>query len=120
MVDQFKKILERIKLDKKSLKLFAVLKMDDIVDKWTILLCADWIERNQNSEFAAYQYFLGLMKELLTDDERASVARVGVFAPSDDHLLMELLKMPSGTEINEDRVVNGNVVHQGFILESNP
>ena len=116
MVANFKKILDILKAGNKSFWLFACLKMDDLVDKWSLIISAPWInEGNENDE---YKNILNIIKSNITDEELSSIARI-VILQKDDHLIQELLKKPSGTEIKDEKV-NGNIIHYGFVIESNP
>lgn len=116
MVDNFKKILDALVGEKKYVWLFAYLKMDDLMDKWSIVISAPWI--NDENEDSEYKKIIEIIKKNLNEEELSSIARV-VFLPKDDHLIDELLKKPAGTEI-KDAKVNGNIIHEGFIVESNP
>lgn len=116
MVDKFRTILSELNTNHKPVWLLALLKMDDIVDRWSVIISAPWIkETDRNAQFS---YILGLIKERLTQDEMFSIARI-VFLSKDDHLVEELLKRGTGEKIDNEPV-NGNTVHDGVIIESNP
>ena len=43
MVEKFRQILVKILNEKGDINLFAILKMDEFTDRWTVLLSAPWI-----------------------------------------------------------------------------
>jgi hypothetical protein len=116
MVENFKKILDTLKADNRPVWLFAYLKMDDLIDKWSLIISAPWI--NANNENDEYKNILNIVKSCITDEESSSIARV-VILPKDDHLIEELLKKEPTAEIKDEKI-NGNIIHSGFIVESNP
>lgn len=117
MVDKLKQILAMLHEANKDVSLFAVLKIDDITDRWSILFSAPDLD-NPVKKNEAFVYLVKLLIENLTEQETESIARVGVF-PLSNHLVQELLKFKTGYVISESTPVNGNVVHEGYILESN-
>jgi len=115
MVEKFKLILKKIEEQKGKTRLFAILKMDDITDKWTVILSAPWTsEENHMEDFI---FLRKLMIESFSKEEMATIARIGIFAKQ-DHIVEELLKYQEGSIINQDEKVNGNIVHEAFILAS--
>jgi len=117
MVETFKKILEEIK-QKGAVTLFAVLKMDDLTDKWSVFLCAPWISEENRKEI--FTDVINLLKKNMTAEELATVARV-VISVKDDHLIQELLEFRNDSHIGGESSIklNGNLIHDGYILESN-
>jgi hypothetical protein len=115
MVEKLKKVLAELNLNHKQLWLFAMLKMDEIVDKWSLIVSAPWISDDSRSN--DFEYIIGLLKKELTGEELSTIARL-VLLDKDDHLVEELLKKNTGDSVKEE-AVNGNVVHDGIIIESN-
>lgn len=117
MVDKFKTILDEIK-KKGTIDLFAILKMDDLTDKWSIFLCAPWIDENNRKD--VFADIIKLLKKNLVKEEISTVARI-VISSKDDHLIQELIKFDSGTVLGGESSVkvNGNTIHEAYILESN-
>ena len=112
MVDKFKILAEQIKRDRGSVYVFAMLKMDELTEKWSIILSADWIDETSRKE--SFDYLFKAVKNLnLTSAEEISIARLGIF-PANDHLVQELAKYKVGVITNER--VNGNIIHEGYIL----
>lgn len=117
MVDKFREILLKIKADKGEVYLFGLLKMDELVEKWTVLLSAPWSTEATKKE--DFEYIRNLIKNTLSSEEFSNVARLGILS-KDAHLIQLLLRYQPDTEIANETKLNGNVVHQGYILVSNP
>lgn len=116
MVEKLKEVVNKLKTANKPVWLFAFLKMDEVTDRWTLVISAPWItEENQKDEF---QVLAQLLRENLDKEELYSIARVGLLA-KDNELTQGLLKKKSGDEV-KDEAINGNVIHEGKIIESNP
>lgn len=116
MLEKLKTIILKLKANNKSVWVFACLKMDESFDKWTLVISAPWVnESNRREEF---QNIINLLKKHLNDEELNSVAGVS-FLSKDSYIIEELLKRRSGSKIKNERI-NGNMVYEGEILESNP
>lgn len=118
MVDKFKEILAKILIDKKSITMFAAMKMDDLTDKWTIVFSAPWITESARKE--DFEYVRNLVISIIkNEEERASIARIGIF-PGTAPLILSLLQYKENTVVDEDVKINGNIIHHAYILASNP
>lgn len=115
MVDKFKTILDEIKRSKGEVVLFALMRMDDLADRWTIVLSAPWAKEGNPDIF---KYILNLVKFALSPEEFATIARISIF-PKTDHFIELLLKYSNGALIANEKI-NGNQIHEGYIIESNP
>jgi hypothetical protein len=113
MVTKFKTILSEMRAERGSVDLFALLKMDEFTDRWTVLLSADWAKEG---DFESFKYVHDLIGRNITAEEMATIARFGVFART-NHLVELLMKYKSDSRIVEEKV-NGNVIHDGYILGS--
>ena len=116
MVDKFKEILKQIIAKKGPVTLMALMKMDDIVDKWSVVFSASW-SSDEKGRNEAFKLIFDLTKDILDIDERNSIARIGIF-PEKEHLIELLLQYQKDAKI-ENRKINGNFVHEAYILESN-
>lgn len=115
MVDKFQTILSRVEREKGEISLLALLKMDDITNKWSVLFSAAWItEANFRDSFI---YLMNLIIETLSEEERSTIARIGIL-PLHDHLVQELLKYKTGTKLSGSQRMNGNIVHEAEIIKS--
>jgi hypothetical protein len=116
MVEKFITILGNIEKEKGQVVLLALLKMDEIFDKWTIVFCADWsVESNRMETF---EFIRGEILRNLNTSEISEIARIAIY-PRNEHLISELLKYQSGVEL-KDQKVNGNIIHCAHIIKSNP
>lgn len=116
-VNKFKFVLDDLEKKRGPVILFALFRMDDITDKWTIILSADWVN------FQDYgKIFLDLRNiafKFLDKKEQAQIARSGIFT-ADNHLVKMILEKYDGDghEIKDERF-NGNYIHQGYIIHAN-
>ena len=108
--------MDILKAKNKPVWLFACLKMDEFIDKWSLIISAPWI--NESNKDAEFEGILNVVKQTLNSEQLSLIARI-VLLDKDDHLIQELLKKNSGDEIREEKV-NGNIIHSGFIVEANP
>jgi len=115
MVEKFKKMLIEIIAVKGAVRLFAIMKMDDLTNKWSIIIAAPWADDVHRKE--AFDFIFGLLPKYFNDEERSLVARIGIF-DKNEHLIDLLLQYKKNSYINDEKI-NGNIVHQGYILESN-
>lgn len=116
MVEKFTSILDNFRA-KGPITLFAIIKMDDLTDKWSVLICAPWIS-DEESKDRTFNEIRELIKKTLTPEEASSVARI-VIGSRDEHLIQELLEQKPGAYIDGPLKVNGNLIHEAHILESN-
>ena len=116
MVEKFKTIISDLNEAKVKVSLLALLKMDDLTDRWSVILSGPELA-NESKRVSAFQTLAGSIIKNLDKSEVTSIARVGVF-DEDNHLVKDLLKFRKDTEINGQTKVNGNIVHAGYILES--
>lgn len=114
MVEKFKTILNEIVSTKGQVYLFALTKMDDLTDKWSVVLAAPWLKEYDK---ASFNFILEIMQKYLTSEEMNSIARLGIFS-KEEHLIDELMKFKGGSVI-ENQKINGNWVHLAYIIESN-
>lgn len=117
MVDKFNQIINQILQEKQLLTLFAILKMDELTDKWSVIVCAPWA--NQVNYADSFNYIKNLLDQKLSEEEKTTIARIAIF-PKEDHAVESLLQFQAGTVIKEDTKVNGFMIHEGYILHSNP
>jgi hypothetical protein len=114
MVEKYKTILNNLETDKGPITLLALLKMDDLVDKWSIIFSASWSNDDNRSE--AFNAIKTQILINLDSQEISEIARIGIF-PKDEHLVESLLNYQSGVELR-DQKINGNYVHCAIIIKS--
>src|ERR1035437_9862402 len=107
MVEKLQTILSKIQEEKGQVTFFGALKMDELLDKWTILLSAPWsTEATKKDDF---EYIRNLLRSTLNSEEISNVARLGILS-KEINLIQLLLKYQSGTEITSDTKLNGNTI----------
>jgi hypothetical protein len=114
MVEKFQKILENIEKAKGSVVIFALLKMDEFVDKWTVVFCASWATDINRTE--VFEMIRKQITDTLRPEEVSEIARIAIY-PKTEHFIQELLQYKSGTTI-ENKKINGNTVHYAHIIKS--
>lgn len=116
MVEKFQKILADIEATSGKVTLLALLKMDALVDKWTIVLCAPWASDDKRDE--AFNIIRNEIRKILTPEELSEFSIIAIYSKG-EHLIQELLQYQSGAEVG-NKPINGNIVHSGKIIVSNP
>ncbi len=117
MVDKFKTILSKIQKEKGDVYFFGLFKMDEFLEKWTVLLSASWLSEATKKE--DFEYVRNLIFSSLSSEEISTIARLGLL-PKEDRLIQLLLKYQNDTEITSETKLNGNTLHQGYVIISNP
>jgi hypothetical protein len=115
MVEKFRTILAKIIQAKGAVTFFGIMKMDDLVDKWSVVLCAPWATEATHDE--TFRYILDLIRENVEAAELNSIARISIFS-KEEHLIQLLLQFKKDAVI-ENQKINGNLIHQAYVLESN-
>jgi hypothetical protein len=114
MVEKFKKILNSVEAERGSVAIFALLKMDEFIDKWTVVISASWATDDNRAE--VFELVRKKIIETLKPVEVAEIARIAIF-PIDEHLIEELLQFKTDSVI-ENKQINGNTVHSAYIIKS--
>mgnify|MGYP000893341260 CR=1 FL=1 len=119
LIDKFRNIFNEIKSDKGDFYLFMVLKMDEYIDKWSVIASAPWISRDNPRE--SFDYVAGIIKKNLNSEEISTIARLGIFQP-DEHLVQLItasIRVQDGSNVKlENTQVNGYKIHEGYVFES--
>lgn len=116
MVNKLKKILSQIENKHAKVAMLALIKMDELTNKWSVILSAAWIkEENRN---VIFRELVEAINNELTPQESITIARIGLF-PQNEHIIQELLQYKEGSHIEEKVQMNGNIIHEAYILASN-
>src|SRR3989344_4939454 len=102
----FKKIVEELKKEN-SISLFFVAQMDELLETWTVIFAADWI--NDKNLQTVYQKISKLIDENGNKTDVAQVSRINIFN-SDHYLVKGFLKYSSEQELSNVKI-NGNTIH---------
>ena len=97
--------------------LFAILKMDELVDRWSILVSASWITADNRKTY--FSSLINLLQNELSSEELNEIARIVFYSPEEHLIELFLDNFESGQHIKEDARVNGNVIHEGYIIALN-
>lgn len=116
MVDKFRDILQTVVKEKGKVTLFAIMKVDELTDKWSVILCAPWATETNLQEI--FGYVKNLLDSKLIPEEKATIARIGIYQKN-EYVTQSLLQFTEGTSIKEDTKINGFVIHEAYILASN-
>lgn len=96
------------------IKLFAAFKMDDITDKWSIIVATDQV--TQEVKMRIFSNLVELFTRHLDENERNNIARIGTFSVHDHLIELILSKYKTGDQITADQKINGNIIHEGYIV----
>lgn len=116
MVEKFKEILKKMEAEKGKVVLFAVIKTDDLSDKWSVILCAGWA--NAENRDKIFNFIVDLFKTTLTAEENESIARIAIYQ-KDNYVVKSLLAFKAGFVIKDETKINGFTTHEGYIITSN-
>ena len=112
MVEKFNEILKEIEEQKGKVILFAIIKTNDLSDKWSVVFCAELAKDNNRDE--VFSFIGDLFKKTLTQEENESIARIGIYQ-KDDYVVKSLLALLAfyGTEPTK-RTGNCQLSHIGI------
>lgn len=119
IITKFQSIYSNIKEEKGNLYLFMILKMDELVDKWSIVVSAPWLTNENQAE--VFNYLLTKIRQTLNQEEGSSIARLGTFQPNEHlvRLVNQSIRVEGGSPIKlENTKINGYLIHEAYIFES--
>jgi hypothetical protein len=125
MVEKLKIVMGQFEERFGTLNVFAILKMDELVDKWTLMVSSASIDAAIKEETKRREIFDSLFDQLtavLSQEESASLGRIW-FAITTNHVIQILIrdyKVSAGEEVKKitDAKINGNTVHEGVVLRA--
>jgi hypothetical protein len=118
MVEKFNDILKKIIAEKGSVLVFAIIKMDEIIDKWLIIFSANWVTTENSTE--TFNYLRNIIISSLTADEVNLMSGLGIYT-KDEHLIQLMTKSISvqdGDVYLKDTALNGYKIHEAHIFQS--
>lgn len=108
----------------RGISLFLMAKMDDLADRWTIILSTPWVV-DEATRQEAFRMIWNYLNQNLDAAERATIARIGVFG-SQEPLIIKfnnyLVLDNSRTELPfrvTNFKINGNFIYDATIIEWN-
>jgi hypothetical protein len=112
-IDKLQEAMSALVQSRGDISLFAAFKMDDLTDKWAVIVAAPWV---QHTTFeSVFNELRGILIDKL-GEEMSTVARIGVFDQNNHFTQLILDKYKTDDTITEDQQVNGNLVHSGIIV----
>lgn len=96
-----------------------ILKMDEFVDKWSIVVSAPWLTSDNQAEM--FDYLSTKIRQALNQEERSSIARLGTFQPNEHlvRLMNQSIRVGGGSPVKlENTKINGYLIHEAHIFES--
>lgn len=99
----------------KEIKFFAVIKMDEMTERWSLLFGLTRSEDLDKRE-KVFRQVRDIIVANLSEEDTQNIARIGLFATT-DHLISDLMKYPEDEKI-ENVKANGNFIHEGYVLIS--
>ena len=109
--EDFRALVDALKRNSK-VSFFAILKMDDFTDKWSLLFSGPRLSDTDKKK-ELFEEIIPLIygAERL---EREDVARIGLL-PLTNHLVKVIRERPVGSSLRNERA-NGNFIHEGHVL----
>jgi hypothetical protein len=114
MVEKYKKLLAEIEALKGEVDLFVIAQMDDLSDKWSIIISASWVKKE--TETQDFSSIVDLVKRNFTKEETSAIAVLSLY-DTNDYVPQLFLKYNSGQEIRNEEV-NGFKIQEAYILKS--
>lgn len=121
IVNKFQTIYSSIRAEKGPFYLFMILKMDELIDKWSVVASASWIKRESQAE--NFKYITDKIRGTLTAEESLAIARVGTFQPEEHlvRLINNAVRVQGGQAVYmTNNKINGYLIHEAYVFESVP
>lgn len=99
----------------KGVEFFAVVKMDDLTDRWSLvfgLLGAKDLDKREK----VFTKIRDIIIEHLSQEDMQDIARISLFATT-EHLIKDLMGYAENEDIKDVRA-NGNFIHNGHVFIS--
>jgi len=113
-VTVFSEICRSIEESRGMVNLFAIVKMDELTDKWTVIISAQWVNDD------TFEGLFSELRKLMLDklgDAIYTVARISIFDLSNHLSELMIQRFESGDSIKTDEQINGNLIHEGYIIK---
>jgi len=124
MITKLKKVMSSFEEKYGSLIVFAVFKMDEFVDRWSLVVSSNSIDKitSEKEREERFDYLFDLLTKELSEEESASIGRIGFFN-TENYLIKELRNNYKVDVTDTEKKImnvkiNGNTVSEGFILKA--
>lgn len=124
MVNDLINVIAVIEAEYGPLSLFAILKMDDVADRWSLAVAAQWIDdlKSETKRDAIFDRIFDQIATELTQTDAESIVRIGLLSLN-SHLGQGLVEYTNKIQDDfveiRDKQINGNTIHHGIIFRTN-
>ncbi len=121
LINKFQTIYNNIVTEKGNTYLFMIIKMDELIDKWSVIASASWITRDNQRD--SFTHIATELERILTREELITIARIGIFQPEDHivKLFNSSFRVQGGNAVRlQNTKLNGFQVHEAYVFESVP
>lgn len=122
MVDKLQTFASQIRT--RGISLFLIAKMDELADKWTIILSTPWVVDDRTRQ-EAFKLIWDYLNQNLDTTERATIARIGVFGSQEpligkfhNYLMLDNSRTQLPFRVTNFKI-NGNFVYDAIIIDWN-
>ncbi len=108
-------VCNALEQSKGTVYLLAALKMDELTEKWTLVVSSEWV-----NDAGFDEAFTEVRSKLLEsfDNDISQFVRIGIFNTNEHIVELIMQKYKSGDVIKEDTQINGNLIHEGYIVKT--
>src|SRR3989344_5503430 len=80
MLEKFRTIFNSLSVKGRNpVALFAIMKMDDLEDKWTVIYADESSSSSEQEKNLIFSFILNEMKKILSAEELNQIARISVY-----------------------------------------
>lgn len=118
MVEKFNNILRQIQNDKGIVTLFMILRMEEVTDKWSVILSAPWANDEDKDEI--FLYIRTLLINHLDQNELLSIARIGLLK-GDDKIVRAVtnnISVQNGSVQLKNTYLDGLKIFDAYVFQS--
>ncbi|MCK5123577.1 MAG: hypothetical protein KAQ87_05540, partial [Candidatus Pacebacteria bacterium] len=118
MVEEIKKLIQKVKSEKGDIILFMLWKDIADFDKWSVIISANWIDKIEQRK--ALNYWLILLQKSLSNKDLDSIGRIS-FLKSHDRfvkLFTSALNVSGGPMYFKNSEVGNYYIHDAIIFEA--
>lgn len=117
LLDKLRTVCSSLESSRGAVNLFAIFKMDELTDKWTVVVSAPWVSEASFVFEAAFSELRTLLIEAL-GEEMGSIARIGFYTLDNHFTSLVMQKFTTDRAISEAQQINGNLVHEGYVVKA--
>ncbi len=117
LIEKFSKIEQKISKEKGDFEFFALFLREDAIDKWDIVVAADWIKHNK---WEVMQYVAGYVQRSLDVTEIVNISKIVIIDEDNPELPMiqNSFHIEHGAIEIKDYTFFGLSIKHAFIITS--